>query len=384
MPPPMMEPPVDDTDHTPPKRATVSDAAAPADAPADTADGESAPQPRPRSRWRTYLWTICQAALSIGLLAWLLSDPGILKDMGRTAARADWFWLLAGVICGALWIAAATVRWSYFLRVQGVSMKLPRLGAIYLIAMFFSLVLPGAVGMDAVRVGYLIYERRHQKLAILFSIMTDHMAGMIAVLTTAAAVVLLRADWLSRFPVIAGATQGLVVVMTLALVGIVIATIASRTRFVYTVPRFVPFRQKLIDTGLAFGMFAERWRLSLCGLAASFVTIFTYFATFYCAARAFDARVPLIDIFSLMPIIDVISGLPVAISGIGVREKLFESTLETIASVPSNVAILISLSGFGFTAIWSLTGALVFILYRRRARARGPQRLRDIVREAGA
>jgi hypothetical protein len=65
-----------------------------------------------------------------------------------------------------------------------------------------------------------------------------------------------------------------------------------------------------------------------------------------------------------MPVVDVITTLPVSISGLGLRETLFESFLQRLCQVPSEVGVLVSLLGFGFSVFWSLLGGLVFPFYR--------------------
>ncbi len=45
-----------------------------------------------------------------------------------------------------------------------------------------------------------------------------------------------------------------------------------------------------------------------------------------------------------MPVIDAISGLPVSIGGVGVREKLFQVLMGDLAGVPAATAVAASLS----------------------------------------
>ena len=105
-------------------------------------------------------------------------------------------------------------------------------------------------------------------------------------------------------------------------------------------------------------------RRSLAALALSLLSLATYFSIYFCAARALATPVSLIDVFSLMPVIDVITMLPVTLSGIGLREKLFETMLGALCNVPAARAVLVSLGGFGLESCWALAGAPVFLFYR--------------------
>ena len=66
-------------------------------------------------------------------------------------------------------------------------------------------------------------------------------------------------------------------------------------------------------------------------------------------------------VVSAMPVIDSISGMPVSIAGVGVREKLFEVLMRDLAGVPPETAVAASLAGFACNALWAGLGALFFL-----------------------
>ena len=350
--------------------------------PEKTGAAPSAPAPKRRRRWSAWAWTAVQVGVSVALLVWIFQDPQLWAQMGQTLRRAEIAWLGLGVVLGGVWLAAATYRWGIFLRVQGVSLPLWRAGSIYLIAMFFTLFLPGAVSGDAVRVVYLFRERPGRKTAVLLSVMLDHLAGLLTMMITAVAILWWRADWFARSPVSSGTMHVLVIFLVGSVLGLAISVLMTQTRFVYWIPKKFPFRKQMIEFAHAFGLFLREWRSSLWGVVVSFVTLYAYFGTFWCAARAFGASASLADIFSIMPIVDAVVALPVTVSGLGVREKVFETLLRTLADVPTDVALLISLGGFGVSVVWYVVGAVLFPLYRPgREAQRRP--LGAVVRAAG-
>jgi hypothetical protein len=72
------------------------------------------------------------------------------------------------------------------------------------------------------------------------------------------------------------------------------------------------------------------------------------------------------SVISAMPVIDAVSGLPISIAGVGVREKLFEVLMKDLAGVPAETAVAASLAGFACNALWALLGALFFLKKRDR------------------
>ena len=76
-------------------------------------------------------------------------------------------------------------------------------------------------------------------------------------------------------------------------------------------------------------------------------------------------------VISAMPVIDSISGMPISIGGVGVREKLFEVLMRDLAGVPPSIAVAASLAGFACNVVWAALGALFF---PEKARPRQPGR----------
>jgi uncharacterized membrane protein YbhN (UPF0104 family) len=77
-----------------------------------------------------------------------------------------------------------------------------------------------------------------------------------------------------------------------------------------------------------YDIYRKNWRLSLAGLAVSFLMLGAYFSSYYCGLRAVGGDTSFGTVMSAMPVIDAISGMPVSIAGVGVREKLFEVLLK--------------------------------------------------------
>lgn len=322
------------------------------------------PARRTGRRLRAHAGRLLQVVLTLGLLYWVFADPALLADMRRTLFAAEPLWLVAGVALGVVWIGAAVYRWHLFLRVQGIEIGLGRTGAVCLIGQFFALLLPGSVGGDAARIVLLCREHPHQKQGVVLSVIMDHLTGMIAMTATAAIIAFGRASWFTRSPLTEGAMLALLIFLLGAMLGLTLAFVGAETRFIYWIPNHVPGRERLIDFARAFGLFIRRWRVSLKGVAVSFVTLYGYFATFYCSARAFGAPVSLLDILSVMPVIDAVSALPLTVAGLGVREKVFETMMRALLQIPANVSLLISLGGFACSVFWSVVGAIVFAFYR--------------------
>jgi uncharacterized membrane protein YbhN (UPF0104 family) len=118
-----------------------------------------------------------------------------------------------------------------------------------------------------------------------------------------------------------------------------------------------------------YDIYRKSWRLSVAGLLVSFLMLFAYFSSYYCGMRAVGGTAEFGAVMSAMPVIDAISGMPISVAGVGVREKLFEVLMDDLAGVPPETAVAASLAGFACNVLWAGLGAFFFLKKRDRIRA---------------
>jgi uncharacterized membrane protein YbhN (UPF0104 family) len=146
----------------------------------------------------------------------------------------------------------------------------------------------------------------------------------------------------------------------------------------------MPGRDRLAEMALAYHLYGKAWRESLGALFLSVFANFGYFVTFYCAARALESpgvKIPtLLDLSTIMPIVNTIASMPISLGGIGIREGLFQVFLGELCGVTPAVAVLISSVGYSLTLAWGLIGGVIYMFYRPSEHAR----LRAIAEEVRA
>jgi uncharacterized membrane protein YbhN (UPF0104 family) len=85
---------------------------------------------------------------------------------------------------------------------------------------------------------------------------------------------------------------------------------------------------------------------------------------FFSAAMSLRAKVPILDFFAVMPIINTIAAVPISVGGTGVREGLFQKLLGALCGVKDTDAWAISLTGFAMVLFWGLVGGIIYLFYR--------------------
>jgi uncharacterized membrane protein YbhN (UPF0104 family) len=117
-----------------------------------------------------------------------------------------------------------------------------------------------------------------------------------------------------------------------------------------------------------YDVYRKDWKFPVAGVLVSFLMLFAYFSSYYCGMRAVGGHAEYGAVISAMPVIDSISGMPISVAGVGVREKLFEVLMRDLAGVPPETAVAASLAGFACNVLWAGLGALFFLKKRDRIR----------------
>lgn len=302
-----------------------------------------------------------QLLVTVGILWWIFRDPEIRANMSRVLRNANPFWLVAGLLIGALGDVSNILRWGIFLRVQGITTPWSRITQIFLSGLFFNLVLPGATGGDMVRLLYMVREENRKKTAVVMSVIVDRLIGLLVLIPYALVIVWWRYDWLSQTPMASGLLYFLIGFLVVSTAFLIAASVVSGTRMMAKLPEKFPLREKLVRIGDAYHLFAINWKATFLAFLLSFPVLFTVFGVFYCAGRAFGAGVSLLDLSSIMPVIIVITSFPISFSGLGVREALFEDLFTQLAGTKPGVAVLVSLTGFTIYVLLSLVGGLCYL-----------------------
>lgn len=309
------------------------------------------------------LLTLLQVAVTVGLLWWVFHDPDKRAQMGEALRQANWGWLWMGVGVFFLCTILATVRWKVLLNVQGINMGWVRTWQLFMIGMFFNLFMLGSTGGDVVKMFLTMREARDNKAAALLSVFMDRVIGMMALIIISLGFLYFRYDLLSHSPASSALLTTLLWLLAAAVVVIVVMFVGSALGWVHYLPKWTPLRGRIVEVSAACHMYAKGWRQTIWAFLVSFPLFAMFFITFYCAARAFTDKLGLVDVFSVLPIVAVITAIPISVSGIGLRESLFVSLLAPFG-VGAAVATLISVTGFLINTVGSLAGGLVFLFYR--------------------
>lgn len=310
------------------------------------------------------LMTTLQAAISLALIWWIFHNPDKRALMGAALSRADLMWFLPGLIAVGGTVLLQTWRWKILLSAGGIELSFLRCGQLLLIGMFFNLFLLGATGGDVVKIYYAMREASGAKVGAFLSVVVDRVVGILALALVSLVVVITSWQALTSTAV----AQGLLLTLGVILCGsvgmVVVAVLIATFKLEQRLPARMPLRSAIVDLAEATHRYSRAPGTILQAFLISLPSHLFLFSTFYFAARAFRLNIGMIETFSVIPIVNVITALPISLSGIGVREKLFEDLLGQLYQVPAAEAVLIGISGYLMAVAWCLIGGVVYLTYR--------------------
>ncbi len=321
---------------------------------------------------KTILTTV-QIAVTIALLYFVFRDPEKRAQMQAALALANYWWILLAVVAYFTVEVAAAIRWQVLLRVQGIRLSNTRVGALFLIGMFYNQFMPGGTGGDIIKSYLLLKETPDKKAGALLAVVFDRFIGLVGLIGITGLLISLRYDWLTSVRETRQLLYVLLLILGSAVLGLVTSFVISGFNLLRWLPQRLPGRDQLIEVSAAYHLYARHWQATLVALGMSVIAHLATFSTFLCVAYALHAEdlrispptpIPVIDFFAIMPIERTISSLPISFAGVGLREKVFQIMLHSLAGVPEGVAILIGSLSFLIMLICALPGGLIYFFYR--------------------
>lgn len=298
-------------------------------------------------------------ALGLGLLGFLVSRT----DLGELDVRWDATMLLA-VAAGIVLLAAAqalsAMRWRVLLGPSA-----PGLGylyRLYLIAAFFSLFLPTAVGGDAVRAAAATQSMADGGKAV-GTVVADRVLGVVALaayLLVGLALVGGPAG-LGLGQMVGGKTIG---AAGAALAGLGLLGWLFRSRL----GRLFDFGRRV---GAALLELAQSPHQLVLGLLLGFAVQTAYLFAWLALAKGLGLAVPTASFLVTVPLVSLSTMAPITLSGVGVREGAWILLLRPYG-VPAANALALSLVYFGCWMVVAAIGGVLFSLYGTANRSAPP------------
>lgn len=318
-------------------------------------------------RVKTILIYMLKFALAGGLIYYMInSDQMNLSAVYEAKSNYPLLVLAFLMILSASFINF--YRWSLLLKGQDIHLCAKDIISLCFIGLFFTTVLPGAVGGDLVKSVYITKKTPNKKAAAVTTILLDRIIGAAALIMIAAVGLLLHYRTFMQQP----ALRTLGITILLVLIGIVLFTLLMLSRRVNRNKKWrallgsLPLSNIIIKIYDAFHAYRNKHKYLTLALIVSFGTHAFNILAFYTITRAlgFDSLNIYTYLF-IVPIGMITTAIPISPAGIGVGQaafmKLFEWTLGIRTTVGADAITITQ----GLSIIIFMIGGIFYLTYKK-------------------
>ncbi len=319
---------------------------------------------------RDKLITVLKVAVSLGLIAYLLSRVGMDKLAEVTSsASANYLYVLFALLLYFGAITVGSVKWQILLKAQGIGVPLGTLLSFTFVGLFFGNFLPTNVGGDLVR-GYDLARHTLLPAETAISVLVDRMLGLIAFVFVAAVMALLVVYSEGQAALWEVAVIAALVLLALCAVFAIMLSGRLRDQIrrlfgISFLARLAPLYDRLSEALSAY-------RRSYAALAVCFgisVLVLTIGSVVnYLISLALGGGISLLHIFLFTPLITFVLLIPISIGGIGLNQSAYVFFFNLVG-VPEQRSLAISLIMQAIIIVSSLPGG---VLWWRKRSARDP------------
>jgi uncharacterized protein (TIRG00374 family) len=251
-----------------------------------------------------------------------------------------------------------SLRWNFLLKAQGIYISESRSFLYLLVSFFFNNFLPSGLGMDVIRSAY-AGEKENFEKAFGASIM-ERILGMIGMMI------------IGVFAVFSGKSN--FIKLSILYLGLILLTILIY--YFFTSLKVDWLKEKLLSIKLfnlgksvrefyrAIKIYKSKRKTILIGIAYSVLVQMVITVINYFTAKGLTLPVPFSALLAFVPIITIISLIPLTINGLGLREAAYVYFFSSI-NITESEAFSISIVYFITSVITSSIGGIVFIFLKK-------------------
>jgi len=329
-------------------------------------------EPRPESRGKDGEIHSDMRAETKGWLGWsvrvLLTVVGGVflatklnwPEFHQIILGADLPWIFLAVTAYGGTVLVSIVRWHLLLEVAGAAVGWGRTAQLIFSGLFFNSILPGVMGGDVMRAYWAARDAPQARAAAVVSILLERVLGLTATVVVGAVLIVPRWTELNLHPVThAGASAFLVVAALLTVLLILLGHPASGR---WLAGNHVSEWRKVAGEG------ARACHLCLThpvgagvGLGLSVLSQLLLVCLFFSVSRAVNLQANFWQLASVLPMVVMVTVLPITWNGLGLREAAFVTFLGVFGVAPAQ-SVAISLGGFAVILMWNLVGGVVYLV----------------------
>ncbi|MEO0072019.1 MAG: lysylphosphatidylglycerol synthase transmembrane domain-containing protein [candidate division WOR-3 bacterium] len=316
------------------------------------------------------IFNVVRIIITVGLCYYLIRKINLAAVL-ETFKTANLALFIIGILGFLVFLLICNWRWKILLDSQNLNFSFRYLFKVYLVSWFFNNILPTTIGGDVLRIAYTIPKNNpsfKSKTALAVAVtFVDRFVGIIGLFFFALVIYfgfLRGSDTESKYL----AFLGISFLVTILLLFIMLSE-GIYLRIGQLLKKITVFNlgAKFDQAYEAIKNFREFTpQLLISFILSLFVQLSLALVWYFCALSVFRPSLLLHYLFYI-PIIGVITMIPISIGGLGLRENLFVSIF-SLKGVPSNIAGTISILFLVINFLYGIIGGVVFLFLKRNVK----------------
>ncbi len=256
-------------------------------------------------------------------------------------------------------------RWQMLLSALKLQAPFKKIISAFSGGLFFNLFLPSTIGGDVARI-YSLISHTGEGGKVAATVVVDRLSGFLALTFISILSILIGGHLVESKSVVI--IVGLIALIFIAITLLMFSKRASKALcLIFNFFHLKKIEDIWIKISIALNLFRGDKILLFKNFLISLIIQGLNVVVIYLIALSLGVKTGLIYFFIIVPIIGVISTLPITIGGLGLRDAssiLFYSKI----GIPSNIAFSISLISFFFCTFVGIAGGIVYALTLRTRR----------------
>lgn len=320
------------------------------------------------AHWKSYLINTIKILTTAALIYWLVTSGRL--DFGQLRILIEHPGFLIGTILVFLIGPTLIGSFRWYLLLHGLGYRTPwfQVLKLHLIGMFFNAAMPGAVGGDLIKVGYIIRsDRSLGRMPAMMSVLIDRIMGLFGLFGIGAIVILWSYQTVFANPVLKHLSVFVLLAAGASLVlfaAIMLTRNEDKDPIVKLLSFNLPGFKLLRNVYGACRRYHDRLSYLFGSWFCSIVLQLMMFGYFLLIAQLISGdSVSATSLAVIFPIGIFVTAIPLAPGGIGVGHMAFESLFSAVGMQGGanvfNLYVLCSLA-------LSLIGAIPFLLNKKQ------------------
>lgn len=306
---------------------------------------------------------ILKIAISSSLIIWLLVKLGP-RDIMHRFVSADVWWIVLAIVIFSLSNFCGAFQWQLLMKTKSIHLPWRHVLAFYYVGLFFNNFLIGNVGGDAIRV-YDVAKLSGDLPHAISTVFFDRLIGFFVMTTLA---LLSGLFWHNIFQSNSLETLTIIIFLlwVVSFLFLFNENLASRIGWLFRFMLTPRMNHKIRAVYQSINAFKHEQRLLLTIVLISLVVQSLRVMVHYYAALSVGVQLHLKYFIIFIPVIALLSSLPISIGGIGIREGSAVALFSQVDSLLPESIVAFEFLAYLIGLIATIPGGIFFVLRREK------------------